>query len=160
LDLRWRGVGAGLSPPLITYIALHYGWRSTFWVCAAIGLIAGVVWYIVARDTPGGASSRLAGGTGVDTCWSYRGCPRLGPPTVMDKAAPSPGEGCWLARRCWRSRSATSALVTSPGSFSVGSTFTWHRSVDWISKPALFTACCHFWRWRSAVRRAGRSATG
>lgn len=46
------GVGAGLSPPLITYIALHYGWRSTFWVCAAIGLIAGVVWYIVARDTP------------------------------------------------------------------------------------------------------------
>jgi len=46
------GAGAGLSPPLITYLMLHYGWRSSFWVCAAIGLIAGLVWFIVARDTP------------------------------------------------------------------------------------------------------------
>src|SRR5581483_6505786 len=46
------GAGAGLSPPLISYIMLHYGWRSSFWVCAAIGLIAGLVWFIAARDTP------------------------------------------------------------------------------------------------------------
>jgi MFS transporter, ACS family, glucarate transporter len=46
------GAGAGLSPPLITYIMLHYGWRASFWVCAAIGLIAGAVWYFAARDTP------------------------------------------------------------------------------------------------------------
>ena len=46
------GAGAGLSPPLITYLMLHYGWKSSFWVCAAIGLIAGLVWFIVARDTP------------------------------------------------------------------------------------------------------------
>ena len=47
------GAGAGLTPPLITYLMIHYGWRSSFWVCAAIGLFAGAVWFIAARDTPG-----------------------------------------------------------------------------------------------------------
>ena len=46
------GAGAGLSPPLITYFMLHYGWRSSFWACAIIGLIAGAVWYLMARDEP------------------------------------------------------------------------------------------------------------
>jgi MFS transporter, ACS family, glucarate transporter len=46
------GAGAGLTPPLITYLMVHYGWRSSFWVCAVIGLLTGVVWYIAARDTP------------------------------------------------------------------------------------------------------------
>ena len=31
---------------------LHYGWRSSFWACAIIGLIAGAVWYLMARDAP------------------------------------------------------------------------------------------------------------
>lgn len=47
------GAGAGLTPPLVTYLMVHYGWRSSFWVCAAIGLLAGAVWFIAARDTPG-----------------------------------------------------------------------------------------------------------
>jgi len=46
------GAGAGLSPPLITYIMLHYGWRSSFWVCAVVGLVAGMIWFIIARDAP------------------------------------------------------------------------------------------------------------
>ncbi len=46
------GAGAGLSPPLITYLMIHYGWRSSFWVCAVLGLVAGAVWYLLARDTP------------------------------------------------------------------------------------------------------------
>jgi MFS transporter, ACS family, glucarate transporter len=46
------GAGAGLTPPLITFLMIHYGWRSSFWVCAAIGLLAGGVWFIAARDTP------------------------------------------------------------------------------------------------------------
>ena len=46
------GAGAGLTPPLITYIMLHYGWRSSFWLCAVIGLVAGLAWFLVARDTP------------------------------------------------------------------------------------------------------------
>jgi ACS family glucarate transporter-like MFS transporter len=46
------GVGAGIAPPLITYLLLHGGWRWSFWVCAGIGLVAGLVWYMVARDRP------------------------------------------------------------------------------------------------------------
>jgi ACS family glucarate transporter-like MFS transporter len=46
------GAGAGLSPPLITFVMLHYGWRSSFWVCAVIGLVVGLVWFIAARDNP------------------------------------------------------------------------------------------------------------
>jgi len=46
------GAGAGLTPPLITYLMVHYGWRSSFWVCALIGLVAGTIWYLAARDTP------------------------------------------------------------------------------------------------------------
>jgi ACS family glucarate transporter-like MFS transporter len=46
------GVGAGFTPPLITYIMLRYGWRLSFLVCAALGLMAGLVWYLIARNTP------------------------------------------------------------------------------------------------------------
>ena len=46
------GAGAGLSPPLISYLVLHHGWRASFWVCAGIGLIAGIMWYAFSRDTP------------------------------------------------------------------------------------------------------------
>jgi ACS family glucarate transporter-like MFS transporter len=46
------GAGAGLSPPLITYLMIHFGWRSSFWVCAALGFVAGAVWFVTARDAP------------------------------------------------------------------------------------------------------------
>src|SRR5580692_9159731 len=46
------GAGAGLTPPLITYMMVHYGWRSSFWVCALIGFLAGAIWFLAARDTP------------------------------------------------------------------------------------------------------------
>jgi ACS family glucarate transporter-like MFS transporter len=46
------GAGAGLTPPLITYLMVHYGWRSSFWACAVIGFFAGAVWYFAARDNP------------------------------------------------------------------------------------------------------------
>jgi len=52
--LIFTGVGAGaaITPPLITYVMLHYGWRWSFWVSAALGTLAGVVWFAIARDTP------------------------------------------------------------------------------------------------------------
>lgn len=46
------GAGAGITPPLITFIVLNYGWRVSFWVSAAIGLAAGLLWYWLARDRP------------------------------------------------------------------------------------------------------------
>src|SRR5215831_6845770 len=52
--LIFTGVGAGaaVTPPLITYVLLNYGWRWSFWVSAIIGTLGGVVWYFLARDTP------------------------------------------------------------------------------------------------------------
>jgi MFS transporter, ACS family, glucarate transporter len=46
------GAGSGLTPPLLAWFILHHGWRSAFWFSAIIGVIAGVVWWWFARDTP------------------------------------------------------------------------------------------------------------
>jgi ACS family glucarate transporter-like MFS transporter len=46
------GVGAGVTPGLISYLTVHYGWRWSFWASALLGLIAGTAWYFFARDTP------------------------------------------------------------------------------------------------------------
>jgi ACS family glucarate transporter-like MFS transporter len=46
------GAGAGITPPLITYILVRHGWRWSFWITALIGLGAGVIWFLVARDNP------------------------------------------------------------------------------------------------------------
>ena len=40
------GAGAGLTPPLITYIMIHYGWRCSFLVCSIIGFVAGGIWFL------------------------------------------------------------------------------------------------------------------
>jgi ACS family glucarate transporter-like MFS transporter len=52
--LIFTGVGAGaaITPPLIAYVLLNYGWRWSFWVSALIGVLGGMVWFILARDTP------------------------------------------------------------------------------------------------------------
>jgi ACS family glucarate transporter-like MFS transporter len=46
------GAGAGITPPLITYVLLNWGWRWSFYVCALIGLAAGLGWHLLARDSP------------------------------------------------------------------------------------------------------------
>jgi MFS transporter, ACS family, glucarate transporter len=46
------GVGAGFTPPLITYVMLRHGWRVSFLVCAVLGLLVGFVWYLIARNSP------------------------------------------------------------------------------------------------------------
>jgi ACS family glucarate transporter-like MFS transporter len=46
------GVGSAASPSLITYTMIYHGWRSSFWICALIGLAAGLVWFLASRDAP------------------------------------------------------------------------------------------------------------
>lgn len=52
--LIFAGVGAGtaVAPILVTYLMIHHGWRSPFWISTLLGLAVGVVWYIAARDVP------------------------------------------------------------------------------------------------------------
>ena len=46
------GAGAGITPPLITWILMTYGWRASFWISALLGLAAGMIWFLMARDRP------------------------------------------------------------------------------------------------------------
>jgi len=46
------GVGGGVAPPLITFIMLNHSWRLAFWLCAAIGLVVGLLWMLLVRNTP------------------------------------------------------------------------------------------------------------
>ncbi|MFL6550009.1 MAG: MFS transporter, partial [Povalibacter sp.] len=46
------GAGAGLTPPLLIAIIESHGWRASFWFCAVVGFVAGLIWYVAARDRP------------------------------------------------------------------------------------------------------------
>jgi ACS family glucarate transporter-like MFS transporter len=46
------GAGAGLSIPILTWIIARDGWRAAFWFSAAAGVLVGLVWYLMARDSP------------------------------------------------------------------------------------------------------------
>ncbi len=46
------GAGSGLTPPLLTWLIVAHGWRSAFWFSTVVGLVAGAVWWIFARDVP------------------------------------------------------------------------------------------------------------
>lgn len=46
------GAGAGLTPPLLNAIIESHGWRASFWFCAVVGCVAGLVWYAACRDRP------------------------------------------------------------------------------------------------------------
>ncbi|TAN35962.1 MAG: MFS transporter [Verrucomicrobia bacterium] len=46
------GAGAGVTPPIIIFILTHWGWHWSFYASALIGLAAGAVWFLMARDSP------------------------------------------------------------------------------------------------------------
>jgi ACS family glucarate transporter-like MFS transporter len=46
------GVGAGIAPPLITFVMLSYGWRWAFWLCALVGLAVCGLWMLLVRNSP------------------------------------------------------------------------------------------------------------
>ncbi|MBW8749782.1 MAG: MFS transporter, partial [Acidobacteria bacterium] len=49
------GVGESIIYPaatLLTWFILHHGWRSAFWFSAVVGILAGVIWWWIARDRP------------------------------------------------------------------------------------------------------------
>jgi ACS family glucarate transporter-like MFS transporter len=58
------GVGGASAPPLITFIMLSHSWRWAFWLCALIGLAAGVLWVLLVRNSP--AEDRHVGAAELD----------------------------------------------------------------------------------------------
>ena len=112
---------------------LHYGWRSSFWACAIIGLIAGAVWYLMARDEP--AEHPYVSASELETIRS--GLPRE---SGMAIAACFPGELCFGAGKCARSQPAIFVSATPPGFSSAGFLSTWPRSAGLNLKASAFYA--------------------
>jgi len=46
------GAGSGLTPSLLAWLITEHGWRTAFWFSAAVGVVAGAIWWRNARDTP------------------------------------------------------------------------------------------------------------
>jgi ACS family glucarate transporter-like MFS transporter len=46
------GAGSGLTPPMLTWLISNHGWRAAFWFSAIVGFIVGIVWWLIARDSP------------------------------------------------------------------------------------------------------------
>lgn len=45
-------LGAALTPPLVVWLILRYGWRMPFFVFGAIGLLWSATWFLYYRDSP------------------------------------------------------------------------------------------------------------
>lgn len=52
LPLAGGGLGGALTPPFIGWIMLKYGWRESFYAAAILGIVAAIIWFCIARDTP------------------------------------------------------------------------------------------------------------
>jgi MFS transporter, ACS family, glucarate transporter len=46
------GAGSGLTPPLLTWLITHHGWRAAFWFSAIVGFVVGAIWWKASRDMP------------------------------------------------------------------------------------------------------------
>lgn len=46
------GAGAAISVPTLSWLIREFGWRTSFWFSALLGVAAGLVWFMIARDTP------------------------------------------------------------------------------------------------------------
>lgn len=52
------GLGALVAPPLIVFLMLRYGWRASFWITGAAGLIWLPFWWRATRGWPASAPAR------------------------------------------------------------------------------------------------------
>ena len=46
------GFGSALTPPLVAWLMMRFGWPVAFYVTGALGLLVATVWYWMARDRP------------------------------------------------------------------------------------------------------------
>lgn len=52
IPLTGGGFGAALTPPLIAWVMIKFGWQESFHVCAILGVIAAAGWYWYVRNSP------------------------------------------------------------------------------------------------------------
>lgn len=54
------GLGLAVAAPTLTFLIVHYGWRSAFLALAVIGLVWSIVWAFTAREGPYSSDWRAA----------------------------------------------------------------------------------------------------
>jgi MFS transporter, ACS family, glucarate transporter len=116
------GAGAGIAPVVVSYLMIHYGWRSSFWVSALVGLLAGMVWYLIARDKPERHPSVNA--SELSLIQNNRGPATPARSTAENFA--SKGEGSSAAIVSWRS------ILTSKSILAVTASYFCFGYVAWI----------------------------
>jgi MFS transporter, ACS family, glucarate transporter len=51
-NLLGIGLGGALTPVLIAFIMQRWGWRTSFYCCGLLGIVAALAWYLLATDRP------------------------------------------------------------------------------------------------------------
>ena len=46
------GIGGALTPPLIAWVMIRWGWRSSFYICGGIGILVAILWRWYVTDSP------------------------------------------------------------------------------------------------------------
>jgi MFS transporter, ACS family, glucarate transporter len=52
LVLSGNSLGLALTPPLVAWLMVGWGWRAAFYLAGGLGIIAALVWYRCATDQP------------------------------------------------------------------------------------------------------------
>jgi MFS transporter, ACS family, glucarate transporter len=52
IPLAGGGLGAALTSPFIAWLMISYGWKTSFYICGAIGTVVAAVWFWYVRDRP------------------------------------------------------------------------------------------------------------
>ncbi len=63
----WMGsrLGAAITPPLVLFSIHHIGWRATFHILGAAGMVLAAIWYLWFRDRP----SEMGGVNAAEIQW-------------------------------------------------------------------------------------------
>ncbi len=52
IPLAGGGLGAAVTSPFIAWLMISYGWRVSFYICSAIGVVVAGIWFWYVRDRP------------------------------------------------------------------------------------------------------------
>ncbi len=62
-------MGSAIAPPMVAFITLHWGWRASFLVTGAMGLVWLAAWLAIYRSPEGGGHTRDAGAPQTRVDW-------------------------------------------------------------------------------------------
>jgi ACS family glucarate transporter-like MFS transporter len=46
------GLGSAMTPPLVAWLMVQYGWKTAFYVTGSLGIVSAAAWYLFSRDDP------------------------------------------------------------------------------------------------------------